>query len=128
MFAGAVFLQIWAEKFQSLHQAEDESEGKELDNLLVLLAQLCNFKVRTRLLRSGQGFILPPPVGKKVKDMFLYSVLSRLKAIYPTYRLADLLITTPIRLLWEALRHSEIIARRLFTHISTAIRKASEMD
>ncbi|KAI0224685.1 Nucleolar MIF4G domain-containing protein 1 [Lamellibrachia satsuma] len=49
---GAVFLQIWAERFHSLYEQQKGvvSEGKELDNLLVLLAQLCNFKVVHSLL------------------------------------------------------------------------------
>ena len=42
---GAVFLQMWAQRFHGLYDSCDNSGGKELDNLLVLLAQLCNFKV-----------------------------------------------------------------------------------
>ena len=42
-------------------------------------------------------------------------------ALHKFHPLAELFIPSPARLLWEALSHYAITARRLFTHISTTV-------
>ena len=57
--------------------------------------------------------ILPRVKRKKVKVCFYITTYH--------HPLADLFIPTSTRLLWEALSHAAINARRLFTYISTAV-------
>lgn len=44
-FLGAVFLQQFVKKFDCLCHEESYGKGKEIDNVLILLAHLYNFKV-----------------------------------------------------------------------------------
>ena len=44
-FPGAVFLQHLVLKFDSLYESKSYGMGKEMDNIIVLLSHLYNFKV-----------------------------------------------------------------------------------
>ena len=45
MFLGAVFLQHLVLKFDELYESHSYTAGKEMDNIIVLLSHLYNFKV-----------------------------------------------------------------------------------
>lgn len=51
-YTGAHFLQTAVKKFDELHNSKSKSENKMLDNLILTIAQLYNFKVSINIFKK----------------------------------------------------------------------------